>query len=444
MSTRTALTSLAVLLAPVLVSANTELTIKVEHSTTPVNGAQTMKAGAKAPPNQTVHLTIGTRWFQWTDGNDRGVYDFSKRLAIFVDPEAHRLVEISLYANLTGREAELDNRLMLGGALDAGKVADNPMAPTIAEHQLSLRHDVNRPSGIERKVANETRYVWHAKELFAYSTQLVPLAAADRDLYIRYVRYTVGGHPEILDDLQKLDGIPKWLRYRDPAFGSAIRLEVMESKTMPDAPYVLPALLKASMKNTALASAAAAVAASTPESRAAASARILTAANEAADAGKPLQAMLGYLERNLMIGGDLPPDFHARKEKIVQDANVQALVASVQASSEAQAKHNVATLTRLALLAGEKAYVVGVFRANMESPLGNGQTAIELFIAALSKNPFIAGVWKDLGDSLDTGYDAVDTWRCYEIARIIAPAHTLLAGVADKEAAMLKEHPEYF
>ncbi|HEV7574215.1 MAG TPA: hypothetical protein VGQ21_22175, partial [Thermoanaerobaculia bacterium] len=404
---------------------------------------QTIKADAKSA-NQTVRLTIGTRWFQWTDGNDRGVYDFSKRLAFFVDPEAHRLVEMSLYANLTGREAELDNRLMLGGALDAGKAADNPMAPTMAEHQLSLRRDGNGPSGIERKITNETLFVWHAKEFFAYSTQLVPLAAADRDLYIRYVRYTVGGHPEILDDLQKLDGIPKWLRYRDPAFGTAVRLEVMESKTMPDAPYVLPVLLKASMKNTALASAAAAVTASTPESRAAALARILTAANQAADAGKPLQAMLGYLERNLMIGGDLPPDFHARKEKIVHDANVQALVASVQASSEAQAKENVATLNRLALLAGEKAYVVGIFRANMESPLGNGQAAIDLFVAALSKNPFITGVWKDLGDSLDTGYDAVDTWRCYEIARIIAPAHGLLAGVADKEAAMLKKHPEYF
>ena len=117
---------------------------------------------------------------------------------------------------------------MLGGALDAGKVADNPMAPTIAEHQLSLRRDANRASGIEHKItAGETRYLWHAKELFAYSTTLVPLAAADRDLYIRYVRNTVGGHPEILEDLKKLDGIPKWLRYLDPGFGTAVRLEVI-------------------------------------------------------------------------------------------------------------------------------------------------------------------------------------------------------------------------
>jgi hypothetical protein len=154
--------------------------------------------------------------------------------------------------------------------------------------------------------------------------------------------------------------------------------------------------------------------------------------------------MLGYLERNLMIGGDLPADFQARKEKIVQNANVQALVASIQATSEAQAKANVATLTRLALLAGEKAYVTGIFRANMESPLGNREAAVDLFVAALSKNPFITGVWKDLGDNLNGGYDAVDTWRCYDIARIITPTHPILADIAQREAAMLKGHAEYF
>ena len=65
-------------------------------------------------------------------------------------------------------------------------------------------------------------------------------------------------------------------------------------------------------------------------------------------------------------------------------------------------------------------------------------------MAALAKNPFITGVWKDLGDSLDTGYDAADTWRCYEMARIIMPTHKLLAGIARGEAEMAREHPEYF
>jgi len=346
---------------------------------------------------------------------------------------------------VSGKDAELDNRMMLGSALEAGKVLDSPMSPTLVEHQLSLRHDVHRASGIERKGAeDEQRYLWREKELFAFSTKLVPVTAAERDLFLRYLRYRIGGHPEVFEDLQKLDGIPKWLRYRDPGLGEAIRLEILDSKKTPDAHYVLPKLEKAPMKNAGAAAAAAAVQASTPESRAAFAEHILTAANEAADAGKPLQAMLGYIERQLMIDGEMPPDFHKRSESILRNDNVKALLAAVQANSETQARDDLATLTRLAALAGEKAYVAGIFRANMESQLGNRDAAITLFVAALSKNPFITGVWKDLGDNLDTGYDAADTWRCYQTARIITPGHRMLSDLARGEAAMAARYPEYF
>jgi len=445
MTTRTTIATALLVFAPLLARANTELTVKSERSSVPVKGLQT-QAGEKQPPaNQTIHLTLGTRWIEWADGSNRGVYDFARRVIISVDPQTHRLVEVSMYAAFSGRDAELENRMMIGGAFEAGKVENNPMSPTLAEHQLSLRRDAKRASGIERKSSDgEQRYLWQGKELFAYSTKLVPLAAPDRDLYIRYLRYTVGGHPEILDDLQKLDGIPKWVRYSDPAFGTALRLEVLESRKTPDTDYVLPPLEKTPMKNPGAAAAAARVASSTPESRAAFAARILAAANEAADMGRPFQAMLGYIELQLMSGGEMPPDFNKRAESITRDGNVRALVGAFQAASEVQARANIATLQGLAAVAGDKAYVLGIFRANMESSLGNREAATSLFVAALTQNPFITGVWKDLGDSLDTGYDAVDTWRCYETARIIAPRHKLLDGIARGEAEMVKEHPEYF
>jgi hypothetical protein len=442
MSIRTSLVAAALVFSPFLAQANTELTVKSERSTFEVKGA----TGAPRPAaNQTLHLTIGARWIQWDDGTDRSVYDFAKHEVFNVDAKSHRLAEESMYAIVSGKDAELDNRMMLGSALEAGKVVDSPMLPTLVEHQLSLRHDVHRPSGIERKSADgEQRYVWREKELFAYSTKLVPVTAAERDLFLRYLRYRIGGHPEVFEDLQKLDGIPKWLRYRDPGLGEAIRLEVLDSKKSPDAPYVLPRLEKLPMKNAGAAAAAAAVQASTPESRAAFAANILAKANAASDSGKQLQAMLGYIEGQLMIDGEMPPDFHKRSETILHDGNVKALLAAVQANSETQARDDVVTLTRLTPLAGEKGYVVGIFRANMESQLGNREAAITLFVTALSKNPFITGVWKDLGDNLDTGYDAADTWRCYETARIIAPNHRMLSDIARGEAAMAARYPEYF
>jgi hypothetical protein len=233
-----------------------------------------------------------------------------------------------------------------------------------------------------------------------------------------------------------------WLRYTDPGFGDTKRIEVTQKSETPDAPYALPALERTTLQNPSAAAAAAAVIASTPESRATAAARIVAAANRAADGGRPLEAMLGYLEHNLMLG-DLPADFKTRQAALTQNADVKTLFGALHASSEQEAKRNVATLKQLESAAGEKAYVLGIFRADFEGNLGNGETAIALLAGALSQNPFITGVWKDLGDALD-GYDAADAWRCYEMARRIEPRHSLLAAVNSREETMLKEHPEFF
>lgn len=442
---RNALIAAVLVIAPLVAQANTELTIKAERTAFPVNGVQQINNDKKPPANQTIHLTIGNRWVQWADGNGRGVYDFAKRLNIRVDPAARRLVEESLFATLSSRGMELDNRLMSGETVNSVKAEDNPVSPTIAEHQLSIRRDGKQPSGIERKSGDGAqRYFWQEKELFSYSTKLVPLPAAARDLYIRYVRYSVGGHPDILADLQKLDGIPKWLQYRDPAYGDAVRLEVIEIKESPDAHYTLPPLEKTTLKNPQAAAAAAIVLASTPESRAAASARILATANAAADSGKPLEAVLGYFEGRLMVDGDLPPDFTQRADRLLNDANVKRFRDALQVSSPAQAKISVATLTALAPLAGDKAYVTGIFRANMEWRLDNAKTATDLLVTALTKNPFITGVWKDLGQSLGSGNDPADAWRCYAIARMINPTHGLLGDINNLEAALTRDYPEYF
>ena len=38
----------------------------------------------------------------------------------------------------------------------------------------------------------------------------------------------------------------------------------------------------------------------------------------------------------------------------------------------------------------------------------------------------------------------MEAWRCYETARRIAPEHSMLKGVNETEARLLREHPEFF
>src|SRR5258708_6202318 len=103
MSVRIAIVTAALVFAPLLAQANTEIPVKSERSTFPVKGMKTVKGEEKPPANQTIHLTLGTRWIQWDDGSNRAVYDFAKRIVIGVDPETHHLAEGSLYAALSGR-----------------------------------------------------------------------------------------------------------------------------------------------------------------------------------------------------------------------------------------------------------------------------------------------------------------------------------------------------
>src|ERR1051325_173307 len=99
----------AFLILPSFALANVEITARSTQSTIAVKGAVQIKGGDK-PETRDLHPTLGARWVQWDDGNSRGVYDFGRRVAVFVDSEKKRLNEQSLYALLSGRLMELDNR----------------------------------------------------------------------------------------------------------------------------------------------------------------------------------------------------------------------------------------------------------------------------------------------------------------------------------------------
>jgi len=62
----------------------------------------------------------------------------------------------------------------------------------------------------------------------------------------------------------------------------------------------------------------------------------------------------------------------------------------------------------------------------------------------LQARPFIAGVYKDLGDNLLMSYDASGAWRCWDIGRRIAPGFQNFKAVNQFESALATQHPEYF
>jgi tetratricopeptide (TPR) repeat protein len=422
------------LFAALSARANLDLTLKADHI-----------RNEKKHERQTVHVTLAETWVRWDDGKASGTYDLRTRRVIRVDREEHELYDHSLFAEVRGREVELENRVMLGKMLETAKASENLMALTLSEHALSLRSNPPAPPDIAPQTRDgERRFIWREEELAAWSLDHYPATESQHAQFVRFVRLVYGGHPAILEELQKSDGIPKRIRISDQMAGET-RIVITEAKQSPDAPYPAPpADAKEKFADPALGTAIAAVRTSTPQSRDAALRAILDAASAAADAKRPLEGFLGFLELRLMRGPDMPKEFDDRKDAMVANEDVQALLGALQPKSEEEAKAAVETMTRLMKPAGPKAYVAAIFRANIAASLGDADSAVHDFRDALAKNPFLTGVWKDLGDLQWKDYHAPAAWQSYETARLIAPDHPLLKEVAETEARLLREHPEYF
>jgi tetratricopeptide (TPR) repeat protein len=396
------------------------------------------------PAEQTLHVTLGTTWFRLDDGSEADIFDFERRRIHRVDASNHLLGDESLYAVLAGREAELSNRGSMDKALQVFKDSGRTSL-RVAEHGLSMRTDAKEPSGIQSSIADgEKRYSWNELELLAWSTELLPAKPAERDQFVQLIRYGFGGHPEILADLGCLDGIPKWLRISDPLTEEATRIEVTVGESTSNSPCPpVPSETAEVDEDPVIAGAIAAVKASTSDSREALVASILAAASAAEVADRPLEAMLGYLELSV-IDGQLPPEFLERKDVISANEDVQALVTALGAAEKKDAKAAIKTLTRLQGIAPGKAHVLSIYKANMAQLLGKSEDAVADFRAALGKNPFLTGVWKDLGDIHFQDFDTLLAWRYYEVARSIVPEHPQLAAIGLLEARLAETYPDYF
>ena len=79
----------------------------------------------------------------------------------------------------------------------------------------------------------------------------------------------------------------------------------------------------------------------------------------------------------------------------------------------------------------------------MASPLQADQ-AVDLFVGALEVNPYIAGVYKDLGDIHYRQYDMYTAWQCWDAARDLAPSHFMLGDIQKLEQHLETEYPEFF
>ncbi|MDQ8203849.1 hypothetical protein [Pelagicoccus sp. SDUM812003] len=371
------------------------------------------------------------------------IHDFEQELIYTKESDSEAYIRSSLYSDIGFRVYEFRNRLMLGGALSAADIDDNPMLVPFSEHLFSLKAN-DAPALKRRKRSEAIDFSFQGKPLFSYSLKGTPVDAATGERFILFLRYRYGVHPDILQELQNRNAIPKTLViYRRHVEVAQFALttesiELVDQSAFSETSYSLPP------QGTPLLDLSAAMQRQTDQAYRAYCQSLFDDAIAAAESERDLESACLFLGYTLAAGEKLPQPFFEYRDRFTKDPAIQSLFSALNPTSEAAAKAALPTLTDLLSGVERGRSVILIFRANVLASLNKAPQAIADFHEALDAEPMIVGAWKDLGDLYYQSYQPQDAWACWTAARSLNADHHLLQSIDDFEAQLKSKNPEFF
>jgi len=435
MTLRRLLAAALVLFAAAASAATTEVTLRRRVLTTIEGKSQT--------EDRPVRVLLAPSALVIDDGWLRVIRDFNTRRRYAIDLVKKTTTEGSLYAEVAGRDAEMQNREGLDEMMRAGG-AKMPFTMAENENEMSIRASKSTTK-ITRSEEKGTIRFRSEKELLAeVSTDVIPADEATRKAFVRYIRYDAGGHPDILSAIAAMSGIPRIVRIIRSGTGGESRLTVSSARTIPDETWTIGATRLALQDHPNAGAIATRAWTATPEQIAAAKKKIVDDAVAMGARGETLESFLAFLEYTFVAGTTLPPEFQEQKAAFLADANVRLVTTSLRPNSKDEAEASIKNLESVKTLAKQKAYVVDILIGNMKAHLGDGDGEADELFQAIRAQPLLAGVWHDLGQNAYKHFDTIRAWDSWDIARHIGPHHGQMKDVVEFEQRLVVEYPEYF
>ncbi len=411
--------------------------------------AATQAANLPVDTHRSLDVTLADGYIVAKSDTESVIYDFKTRRRIAIDTVAKTYVDYSLYDVVGFRAVEAQNRDKLRKTLAAAKIDVALLAKIDTEQSLSLQSPTSEK--IDATEGDDgVRFTSDGKELAHWSKKGTEVDAEDAARFAQLLRYVDGGHPQILDKLSKSKAIPDTLVFNHgQIWGPQTHMIAATGiRTIKASPYELHGYAKRQAGATA-----------TPDQMddildkagvltmsGLAAAKVANRVQSEKDikAGKILDAMLGSIEWNLMTGEQAPPFAPEQQAKVHDDPVIQNITRLLAANTKEGMTDAVKKLEELRTQAPGKAYVLGIFEANDRLRLGEAAAARKLMRVALLANPYMAGVYKDLGDAFLLQSDSARAWRCWDAGRHLAPQFVNFKAVDQFEQSLVAQHPEYF
>jgi hypothetical protein len=439
--------SVAFALGTMPLAAHPVLTFTVTSHKEPAAG-MTAAGQVVQPSDKTFPLivTLGRRYLITEAEGTRTIYDFERLRVLRVTVASASYTDDSLYSDIGFRALEFQNRIMLGSALQAGKLAVNPMEPALMEQLFSLSNPKGNTPIEQRHADGVSEFFWGKQKLMAVSDKIQELPQGYQDEYWRFLRYYAGGHPKVYTALKSLNGVPDKVTFVLTNMGTEtreIRLNTISSTA--DSPFSLDGFVRARPDEEphstlqVLGPDAAAKLAERMEAT-------MKVRDAAIAQGPVLEAVLSNMAMLIMSGdgASLTAWIAQHRDAIQSDDSARSLSANLEPPDQAGAQKSLQVLTDLNKQSGSAAYMLDVFEGNTLLGLRNGKAGSDHLLAALKLNPYLLGAWKDLGGYYYQSFRTDKAWACWDAARRVNPQHSMLLRITEMEKQLRAAFPEFF
>ena len=423
------------------------LTFTVTSHKEPAAGA-TASGKPVQPSDKTFPLlvTLGHQYLIVEAEGTRTIYDFERLRVLRIDLSGAKYTDDSLYSDIGFRALEFQNRIMLGTALQAGKLPANPMEPALVEQLFSLSNPKGETQIDQRHAEGDLEFFWGKQKLVSVSDKTQALAAGYQSEYWRFLRYYAGGHPKVYGALTSVKGVPKKISFVLTNMGTETREIALDAiHNAADTPYSREGLELAAREqepyNTLKLLGPDAAAKLTERMDAATKARDAAMAQ-----GQVLEAVLTNMSILIMSGdGASPAAWLAQHRDAIQSNELaHSLTGNLEPRDQAGAQKSLQILSDLHKQPGSAGYMLDVFQGNIFLGLRDGKAGAEHLLAALSVNPYLLGAWKDLGGHYYQSFQTDKAWDCWDAARRVNPQHPMLMRITEMERQLRTAFPQFF
>ena len=442
-------------------SLGTELQLVYEKRTKKVTQSEKKgEAAQEQTSNSEILVGLGSNYFYVSEGGKKSIYDFKKRRILYVRDDQKTYAGSSLFSILGFRQAEFQNRLFLkdvfAKALEPSKgggnqngLQGNPFNLFEEETIFGLESKDAKKQQIEDKVEDGVhRYVIGGEPVVEYSLTESNLPEQNKDMFGKWVLYEVMLHPIIRRSLLAGHKIPRLLKYRFKSRPDTIyvQLELKGMKENAQSGYSIPSdfgMTGGSEDELDRIIDGIRTKKTTPRLT---EQQFIDTANKAFEQGRYLDAMLTLLEYSLQTGEQSRAADEMRKVApyAKTDKQMALFVNGTNMSSKEATQEALRSLDAIEREGLTRGHVIDIEKADAKMALGETDAAKELFLKVLKINPYITGVWKDLGDASYQTYDTVTAWKCWDTARTLYPHHPMLQQVNQYEQQLLSTYGDFF